>query len=38
VVLDDLEHIVTLLGPEGRQAPIVENEQLEAAERAHQPN
>src|SRR5215813_15157128 len=36
-VLDDLEHIVTLLGPEGLEAPIVENEQLDAAERTHQP-
>jgi hypothetical protein len=35
-VLDDLDHIVTLLGPEGLQAPIVENEQLDPAQGTHQ--
>jgi hypothetical protein len=32
-VLDDFQHIMALLGPEGLEAPIVENEQLDAAER-----
>src|SRR5712691_9278033 len=35
-VLDDLEQIVALLGPERLQAPIVEDQELDAAERAHQ--
>ena len=36
-LLDDLEQIATLLGPERLQAPVVEDEQLDPAERPHQP-
>src|ERR1700730_19331392 len=35
-VLDDFEHVMTLLGPERLEAPIVEDQQLDAAEGAHQ--
>ena len=35
-VLDDFEHVMTLLGPERLEAPIVEDQQLDAAKGAHQ--
>src|SRR5271154_6227624 len=35
-VLDDLEHVVALLGPERFEPPIIEDQQLDAAEGAHQ--
>src|SRR5215472_3591989 len=36
-VFNDFQHIVTLLGPERLETPIIEDQQLDAAERAHQP-
>src|SRR3954469_10751146 len=36
-VFDDFEHVVALLGAERFEAPIVEDQQLDAAEGAHQP-
>ena len=36
-VFDDLEHVVSLLGPERLEPPIVEDQQFDAAERPHQP-
>jgi hypothetical protein len=35
-VLGDLEEIVALIRAEGFKAPIVEDEELDAAQRAHQ--
>jgi len=35
-VLDDFEHVVTLLGPEWLKPPIVEDQQLDTAKGAHQ--
>ena len=35
-VLDDFEHVMPLLGPERLEAPIVEDQPLDAAEGAHQ--
>jgi hypothetical protein len=35
-VFDDFEHVVALFGPERLEAPIVEDQQLDAAESAHQ--
>jgi len=35
-VLDDLEQVVTLLGAERLETPVVEDEELDAAERAHE--
>ena len=35
-VLDDLQHVVALLGAERLETPIVEDQQLDAAEGAHQ--
>ena len=35
--LDDLEQIAALLGTERLEAPVVEDEQLDAAERPHEP-
>jgi hypothetical protein len=32
----DLEQVMTLFGTEGFEAPVVEDEELDAAERAHQ--
>ena len=32
----DLEQVMTLFGTEGFEAPVVEGEELDAAERAHQ--
>src|SRR5215471_10469802 len=36
-VFKDFQQIVTLLGPERLETPIIEDQQLDAAERAHQP-
>src|SRR5258708_27632967 len=33
---DDFQHVVALLGPKRLEAPIVEDQELDAAERAHQ--
>src|SRR6266446_3046596 len=35
-VFDDFQHVVALLGPERLKAPIIEDEELDAAERPHQ--
>src|SRR5215217_3169426 len=35
--LDDLEHVATLLGPKRLEPPVVEDEELDAADRPHQP-
>ena len=35
-VFDDFEHVVALFGPDRLEAPIVEDQQLDAAEGAHQ--
>ena len=35
-VFDDLEQVAALLGPERLEAPVVEDQQLDTAERAHQ--
>src|SRR4051795_848159 len=36
-VFDDFEHVVALLGAERFEAPVVKDQQLDAAEGAHQP-
>src|SRR5689334_18618097 len=36
-VFDDFEHVVALLGAERFETPIIEDQQLDAAEGAHQP-
>ena len=36
-VFDDFQHVVALLGAERFEAPIIEDQQLDAAEGAHQP-
>src|ERR1051325_8843653 len=35
-VFDDFEHVVALLGAERLEAPIIEDQQLDAAQSAHQ--
>ena len=35
-VFDDFEHVMALLGPERLKTPIIEDQQLDAAEGAHQ--
>ena len=35
-VFDDLQDVVALLGPERFETPVVENEELDAVEGAHQ--